>query len=355
MLSLLSAAWLALVATPVWAGLAPDVRLLPTPRSTKITNNNCSSLRNLVTITRTVQNYGGYLPAHRDYLYVSEVSKFYSGGKVDGAHLHSGRVYIPAMREQGLGKPVTLTLVVGTEAFYANRVAGPHVLMVHLVDNGNDIDNYSTLGDPISSVKFPPGYCQPRSVMPRSQLHMQRKPAPLRGFGSGGQRVARLGAGASASMHPTLHIPPPKIRLVSETPYVHLGCKNMNDVVTFRLRLRNEGGPLAAHKLEAWIEDDKLVLPYNGVAHEKWIPPMMSGQTVNMMLPVGVLQRNIGQLPGRHSLAIRYYTGAVLATGVRAIARKRVSIMLPEGICQPTMRVMPPAQMRLKRQMHLKK
>jgi len=315
--SILGVASLILGAAPARAVTMHDVRILPTPRSTTINNNNCSNLGNLVTITRTVQNYGGALPAHQVYLYVSEVSKFYSGGKVLGADLHSGRVYLPAMKGQGQGEPVQIKMAVGTEAFYANKIPGPHVLLVHLVESGVDENSFSVVGDAISTVKFPAGYCQPRSRLSPSRMHMQA----------------------------TAQIAPPKLRLIRETHSVDTSCSNMNRLVTFKVQLRNDGGPLAAHKLEVWVEDDKLVLPYDGVNQEKWIPPLMPGGTATVTLPIAVLQRNIGQLPGAHSVALRFYTSTALQNGMRPIATKHITIILPQGICQPKLRMGSPAGM----------
>lgn len=202
LLSILSVMGLTLAATSSWAGFAPDVRILPVPRDTKIIDHNCSNLGRLVTITRTVQNYGGDLPAHRDYLFVSEVTDFYTNGRGNDAQLHSGRVYIPAMRGQGLGKPVQVTMVVGTEAFYAKKLAGGHALLVHLVADGVDENSFDIVGDAVSTVRFPAGYCQPRSLMPPSQMHLQRKPAPRNGFPFGSGRTKRVVRPKAGIVHP---------------------------------------------------------------------------------------------------------------------------------------------------------
>jgi len=118
-------------------------------------------------------------------------------------------------------------------------------------------------------------------------------------------------------------------------------------LVTFKVQLRNDGGPLAAHKLEVWVEDDKLVLPYDGVNQEKWIPPLMPGGTATVTLPIAVLQRNIGQLPGAHSVALRFYTSTALQNGMRTIATKHITIILPQGICQPKLHMRSPTGMRM--------
>lgn len=342
---------LSMIAGPGWAVNPPDVRILTEPMSHEI-SSRCSNLGNLMTLTRAVQNFGGPLRANRYYLYVSEITDTYTHGKDLDAHLHSRRYYLPAMPAQGQGQPVQLTMVVGTTASFSKKIPGPHVLLIHLVEDGVDANSIYVVGDPVVTVRFSPGYCQPRRLMSPSQMQLQRNNTVQRRFGSGLHPRARLVkpvTGAMASKQPGLHIPPPKIQLASETHYVHLDCKNMDNLVTFILHLHNAGGPLAGHKLEAWIEDDQGVLPYNGVAHEKWLPPLVSGQTATVTIPVGVLPRNIGQLPGAHDVAIGYYTGATLASGIRTISRKHVSIMLPQNICQPKLRLKSPTQMHLKR------
>ena len=202
LLSILSVMGLTLAATSSWAGWGPDVRILPAPRNTKIIDHNCSNLGRLVAITRTVQNFGGDLPAHRDYMFVSEVTDFYTNGRGNDAQLHSARVYIPPMRGQGLGKPVPVTMVVGTEAFYAKKLAGGHALLVHLVADGVDENSISIVGDAISTVRFPAGYCQPRSLVPPSQMHLQRKPVPRRGSAFGSPQTKPVARPKAGIVHP---------------------------------------------------------------------------------------------------------------------------------------------------------
>ena len=289
----------------------------------------CNNFQQLLTVNEFVRNNDTRpLPANQDSMYVTEKG---------GAHLRSKSYPLPAI---AAGANINMKMTVGTDKSYRAHLPGLHMLYIHLLVNGKQISATPIL------VEFPKGFCQISRLTPLSQMHLQRKPAPLSGFGSQRQQVARPNTGAVASMHPS--IAPPKIWLVSETPYVHLDCKNTNDVVTFNLRLRNNGGPLAAHKFEAWVEDDQGVLPYNGVAHEKWMPALMPGQTATLIIPVGVLPRNIGQLPGAHALAIGYYS-TILPTGNRTLVYKHVTITLPQGICQPKQQVMSPAQMQLKR------
>lgn len=319
---------------PVLARAATPINLIleqghvPNPNRVAQT---CDNFQHLMTVNEFVENNDTRpLAANQDSMYVTEKG---------GAHLRSKSYSIPAI---AVGANINMQLPVGTDKSYRARLPGLHMLYIHLVASGKEISSYPIL------VEFPKGFCQIERLAPLSQVYMQRKPTLRGGFGGQRQRIVRPKTGASVSMHPTAHIPPPKIRLASESHYVHLDCKNRNNVVTFVLHLRNDGGPLAAHKLEAWVEDDKLVLPYDGVAHEKWMPALLPGQMATVTIPVGVLQRNIGQLPGTHSLAIGYYTSTALQNGMRPIAYQHVSIVLPNGICQPKMRVMPPAQMHLK-------
>lgn len=309
-------ACLALSAAPGRAADPAVLTILQQPNTTEV-DAHCSNLGNLVTITRTVLNVGSNdQPANQAWLYVDEITNLYSQGKDLDAHLHSSPVYIPAMPARG--PAIQLTLHVGTVKSYLKKLPGPHLLDVHLVSAGTDNGSAAL---PIK-VTFPAGYCQPLARMPLSRMHLRAKA--------------------------TMKLPPPEIRLVSETHHVDKSCADRSRLITFNMRVRNDGGPLGVHKAEIWVEDDRLVLPYDGVLDEKWIPPLMPGGTANATVYVGVLKRNIGQLPGAHTLDIAYYNGTVLPNGVRGIARKPVTVVLPKGICQPRLRVPSPGEMRLK-------
>jgi hypothetical protein len=192
-----------------------------------------------------------------------------------------------------------------------------------------------------------PPFCRLQAIAAAGITCLALSPAP--GWAADPAALSRMPA---SQMHlrakAAIKIPPPEIRLISETHHVDTSCAHRNRLITFNMRVRNDGGPLARHKSEIWVEDDHLVLPYDGVLDEQWIPPLMSGGTANETVYVGVLKRNIGQLPGAHTIAIAYYNGTVLPNGVRGITRKPVTIVLPMGICQAKMRVLPPTQMHLK-------
>jgi len=262
----------------------------------------CNDFRHLITINQFVENNDTRpLPANQYSMYVTEKG---------GAHLRSKSYPIPAITP---GAHTNMKMAVGSVKSYRAHLPGLHMLYIHLVANGKEISSYPIL------VEFPKDFCQLRSRLSPSRMHMQA----------------------------TAQIAPPKLRLIRETHSVDTSCANMNRLVTFNVQLRNDGGPLAAHKLEVWVEDDKLVLPYDGVNQEKWMPAIMPGGTATVTLPIAVLQRNIGQLPGAHSVALRFYTSTALQNGMRTIATKHITIILPQGICQPKLHMRSPTGMRM--------
>jgi hypothetical protein len=98
---------------------------------------SCADLAGFITISETVMNDGGPLPAGRAKLYV--------GTERRGAHLGGRAVPVPALAH---GARATLVLKAGTSEAYRGRIPGRHVIPVVLDVNGRTTttDIAETLG-----------------------------------------------------------------------------------------------------------------------------------------------------------------------------------------------------------------
>ncbi len=277
----LAVSYVALSAGPALAASPP--RAILSEQSSKI-SAECTDFRNLVTVTQTVENFGGPLAAKQDKIYVTEAAQPKGGG----AHLRSAPVFIPAMKS---GAKIRLKIPVGTTKSYLGKLPHLHLLYIHLAAKGKK----DVLGGALL-IEFPKGYCQP---------------------------------------------PDPEI--IHESYRVDRDCKDDKRLVTLDVTVRNDGGPLGGRKWSVYAGESSGIGLSSLGGWVPWIPPLAPGAQASMTIQLGVQQGSrIGQLPGSHSLKI---VSLNTLTGKKNITP--ITITLPKGICRPLTRPTP-SQMHLK-------
>jgi hypothetical protein len=143
----------------------------------------------------------------------------------------------------------------------------------------------------------------------------------------------------------SMHVPPPNVRLLSETYQVDQSCSDMHRLIVVTATVRNDGGPLPMHRWRVFVmEGGGADLDSGSV----WVPPLgLQGQT-DVEIPVNVLKGFVPKLPGTHSLsliAVDDQTGHNTKTAMQPIT-------LPAGICQPKLQVSSPAGLRMQPRQH---
>lgn len=140
---------------------------------------------------------------------------------------------------------------------------------------------------------------------------------------NGGAHPVSVRAGTAMRM------PAANVRVVKTRVVVDPACHDTHKLIVVVASIRNEGGPLGAHKWELYaMEGGGAGLASGGV----WVRPLAPKAKADVAIPVMVMNSRIAQLPGTHRLTL------ISQGGGHKDWTKLTPVTLPKGLCQRTLR-----------------